>query len=148
MLDDGSHYPHEGKLAFSEVSVDPSTGSYALRVTVPNPEHILLPGMYVRAVIGEGVRADALLAPQQGIVRDPKGGASAMVVGIENKVEVRKVTVSQTIGDKWLVEEGLAAGDKLIVEGLQKIQPGMQVQATEAGTAAAPAASAKTAAAK
>ena len=137
LLEDGSSYRHDGKLAFSEVSVDPSTGSYALRVAVPNPENILLPGMYVRAVIGEGIRANAVLAPQQGITRNPKGSASAMVVGKDGKVEVRNVTVSQTIGDKWLVEAGLAAGDKVIVEGLQKIQPGAPVQATELGAAPA-----------
>ena len=137
LLEDGSRYKHAGKLAFSEVSIDPTTGSYALRVVVPNPESLLLPGMYVRAVIGEGVRANAVLAPQQGVAHDPKGGTSAMVVSKEGKVEVRKIKVSQTIGDKWLVEEGLAAGDKLIIEGLQKIQPGMPVQATEAGAAPA-----------
>ena len=137
LLEDGSRYAHEGRLAFSEVSVDQSTGSYSLRVVVPNPDGLLLPGMYARALIGEGVRQDAVLAPQQGIARTPKGGASAMVVSKDGKVEVRTVTVSQTIGDKWLVESGLAAGDKLIVEGLQKVQPGMAVQATEAGAAPA-----------
>lgn len=134
LLEDGSPYPHAGKLAFAEVAVDSGTGSFALRVTAPNPDGILLPGMYVRALVGTGVRAAAVLAPQPGIARDPKGGASAMVVGKDGKVEVRKVRVSQAIGDRWLVEEGLAAGDKLIVEGLQKIQPGMPVQATEAGS--------------
>jgi membrane fusion protein (multidrug efflux system) len=151
LLEDGSRYKHSGKLAFAEVSIDPTTGSYALRVTVPNPENILLPGMYVRAVIGEGVRPNAVLAQQQGVTRDPKGGASAMVVNKEGKVEARSIKVSQTIGDKWLVEEGLAAGDKLIIEGLQKIKPGMPVQAAEAGavdaaTAAKPAAAANAAA--
>jgi membrane fusion protein (multidrug efflux system) len=151
LLEDGSRYKHPGKLAFAEVSIDPTTGSYALRVTVPNPENILLPGMYVRAVIGEGVRPNAVLAQQQGVTRDPKGGASAMVVNKEGKVEARSIKVSQTIGDKWLVEEGLAAGDKLIIEGLQKIKPGMPVQAAEAGavdaaTAAKPAAAANAAA--
>lgn len=137
LLEDGSKYKHTGRLAFSEVSVDPTTGSYALRVVVPNPENILLPGMYAHAIIGEGTRPNALLAPQQGITRDPKGGANAMVAGKNGKVELRSVKVSQTIGDKWLVEEGLAAGDKVIVEGLQKIQPGVPVQATEAGAAPA-----------
>ena len=137
LLEDSSHYAHEGKLAFSEVSVDQNTGSYSLRIVVPNPDGILLPGMYVRALIGEGVRHDAVLAPQQGVARTPKGGASAMVVGKDGKVEVRNVTVSQTIGDKWLVEDGLAAGDRVIVEGLQKIQPGIPVQVTEAGVAPA-----------
>ncbi|MET0659647.1 MAG: efflux RND transporter periplasmic adaptor subunit [Steroidobacteraceae bacterium] len=133
LLDDGSQYKHLGKLAFSEVSVDPSTGSYVLRVVVPNPEHTLLPGMYVRALVGEGVRPNALLAPQQGIARDPKGGATALIVNAEGKVEPRRVSVSRTVGDKWLVDSGLAAGDKLIIEGLQKVRAGMTVAATEAG---------------
>ena len=136
VLEDGSQYAHDGKLAFSEVTVDPSTGSYLLRVKVPNPDHLLLPGMYVRAVVGSAVRQDGLLVPQKGITRDPKGNASAMVVGKDGKVEPRAVKVSRTIGDQWLVEDGLAAGDKVIVEGLQKIQPGVPVQATEAGTEA------------
>lgn len=128
ILEDGSHYGHEGKLAFAEVSVDPTTGSYGLRVEVPNPEHLLLPGMYVRAVLVAGTRPDALLAPQQGIARDPKGNATAMVVNASKQVEVRQVKVSGTYGDQWLVEEGLAVGDRVIVEGLQKIAPGMSVQ--------------------
>jgi membrane fusion protein, multidrug efflux system len=140
LLEDGSEYSHPGKLAFSEVSVDPTTGSFALRVVVPNPEHVLLPGMYVRAVVGTGVRENGLLVPQQGIARDPKGGTTAMVVGNDGKVEVRTVRVSQTIGDKWLVEDGLEPGDKVIVEGLQKVRPGAPVQASEAGAAPAPAA--------
>lgn len=135
LLDDGSQYKHLGKLAFSEVSVDPTTGSYALRVVVPNPEHTLLPGMYVRALVGEGMRSNALLAPQQAIARDPKGGTTALIVNAEGKVEQRKVTVSRTIGDRWLVDDGLVAGDKVIVEGLQKVRPGMPVLATEADAA-------------
>lgn len=131
VLEDGSEYPHSGKLAFSEVTVDPSTGSYALRVVVPNPDRVLLPGMYVRAVLGNGQRQNAILVPQQGIARDPKGNTSAMVVGKDGKAEQRQVVVSQAIGDKWLVESGLAAGDKVIVEGLQKIRPGVPVQAAE-----------------
>lgn len=139
VLEDGTRYAHEGKLAFSEVSVDPSTGSFALRVVVDNPDHILLPGMYVRAVVGNGVRQNAILVPQQGIARDPKGKATAMVVGADDKVAVRQVTVSRTIGDKWLVESGLAAGDRVIIEGLQKIQPGVPVQATEQSPVSTPA---------
>jgi len=146
LLEDNTRYPHDGSLAFSEVTVDPSTGSYALRVLVPNPDQILLPGMYVRAVIGAGVRRDAVLVPQQGIQRDPRGDTTALVVGREGKVEVRQVRVSHTIGDQWLVEQGLGAGDRVIVEGMQKVGPGMPVQAIEAGTethaAAAPAATA------
>jgi membrane fusion protein (multidrug efflux system) len=133
LLEDGSRYEHDGKLAFSDVTVDPTTGSFALRVVVPNPDHILLPGMYVRAVVGDGERDNALLVPQQGVTHDQKGQTTAMVVGKDGKVELRAVRVSRAIGDKWLVEEGLAAGDQVIVEGLQKIRPGMPLQPTEAG---------------
>ena len=131
LLEDGSRYPHDGKLEFSEVSVDRTTGSVRLRVVVPNPENLLLPGMYVRAEIGRGEREHAILVPQQGISRDPKGNTTAMVVGEGNTVEMRAVTVSQTIGDKWLVETGLNAGDRVIVEGLQKIKPGIPVNAVD-----------------
>ena len=141
VLEDGSPYPHKGKLAFSDVTVDPATGSYSVRVEVANPDNLLLPGSYVRAVIDNGIRHNAVLAPQQGITRNPKGNATAMVVNKEGKVEPRQVVVSRTIGDKWLVDSGLEAGDRLIVEGLQKIQPGMPVNAVEAGAeTAAPAA--------
>jgi len=133
LLEDGTEYDVAGKLAFSDVTVDPTTGSFALRVVVPNPSNVLLPGMFVRAVVGDGERANALLVPQQGVTHDPKGDATAMVVGKDGKVEVRPVVVSRAIGDKWLVESGLAAGDRVIVEGLQKIRPGAPVQATEAG---------------
>lgn len=139
VLEDGTEYDLPGKLAFSDVTVDPSTGSFALRVLVPNPQNVLLPGMYVRAVVGDGERQNAILAPQQGVTRDPKGGTTAMVVDKDGKVEVRPVVVSRAIGNKWLVESGLSAGDRVIVEGLQKIQPGAPVQATEAGAAVAPA---------
>ena len=143
LLEDGTEFSHKGTLEFSEVSVDPTTGSYALRVKVENPDQVLMPGMYVRAVVGSGVRENALLVPMQGIARDAKGDTTAMVVGKDNKVEVRPVKVSRVLGDKWLVEDGLQPGDKVIVEGLQKIQPGMPVQATEKGAApAAPAAAA------
>jgi membrane fusion protein (multidrug efflux system) len=138
LLEDGTEYSKPGKLAFSEVSVDPTTGSFALRVVVPNPDHVLLPGMYVRAVVGTGIRENGLLVPQQGVARDPKGGTTAMVVGGDGKVAVREVRVSQTVGDKWLVEGGLAGGDRVIVEGLQKIRPGAPVQPTEAADAPAP----------
>lgn len=141
-LEDGSTYDHEGKLAFSEVTVDPTTGSFALRVVVPNPDGVLLPGMYVRAIIGNGERKDAVLVPQQGITRDPKGNTSALVVGKDGKAEPRPVTVSRAIGDRWLVESGVKAGDRVIVEGLQKIKPGVAVQASEAGAPVAAKASA------
>lgn len=140
LLEDGTEYPRRGRLAFSEVTVDPSTGSTAIRMIVPNPKDLLLPGMYVRAVVSTGQRHNALLAPQQGITRDPKGNASALVVNAEEKVEARKVKVSRAVGDKWLVEDGLAAGDRVIVEGVMKVKPDMSVQATEAGAAPPPAA--------
>ena len=133
LLEDGTRYGHDGRLAFSEVTVDPTTGSYGIRVVVPNPDNLLLPGMYVRAVIGSAVREGALLAPQQAIVRNSKGEPTAMVVGKDDRIEVRAVKVSHAIGDKWLVEDGLAAGERVVVEGFQKIRPGVTVQAVEAG---------------
>lgn len=132
VLEDGSTYRHGGKLTFADVTVDPTTGTFLLRVLVPNTEQLLLPGMYVRAVFSIGVRENGVLVPQQGIARDPKGHTTAMVVGQDGKAEQRDVQVSRTIGDKWLVDGGLAAGDRVIVEGLQKIRPGSPVQATEA----------------
>jgi membrane fusion protein (multidrug efflux system) len=140
VLEDGSRYAHDGALEFSDVSVDPGTGSYLLRIKVPNPDRMLLPGMYVRALVGNGVRPQGLLVPQQGIARDPGGNATALVIGKDGKVEARVAQVSRTIGDKWLVDGGLAAGDRVIVEGLQKVQPGMPVQATEMTTTPAGAA--------
>lgn len=131
-LEDGSAYPVPGQLQFSDVTVEPGTGSFLLRVLVPNPKALLLPGMYVRATIVEGVLPNGLLAPQRGITRDPKGNATAMVVGVGNKVELRNVTTARAVGDQWMITSGLAAGDRVVVEGLQKIQPGMPVQPAEA----------------
>jgi membrane fusion protein (multidrug efflux system) len=131
VLEDGSAYPLPGKLQFSDVTVQPGTGSFLLRVLVPNPDNLLLPGTYVRATISEGVLKDALLAPQRGITRDPKGNATAMVVGKDGKVEMRNVTTARAVGDQWLVTSGLAAGDRVIVEGLQKIGPGAPVQVAQ-----------------
>lgn len=132
LLEDGTPYAHEGKLAFVDVTVDPGTGSFLLRVEVPNPDNILLPGMYVRAIVSLGERQNAVLVPQEGVTRDPRGNAIAMVVNGDGQVERREVEVSRAIGNKWLVEGGLAPGDKVIVEGLQKIQPGMPVEYSEA----------------
>jgi membrane fusion protein (multidrug efflux system) len=137
VLENGSAYAGVGTLQFSDVTVDPTTGNFLLRVIVANPSQLLMPGMYVRAIVGEGVRPVALLAPQRGITRDPKGGATALVVNRDGKVEAREVRVSRTIGDQWLVEEGLSDGDRVIVEGLQKVQPGMPVTAVEAAPAEA-----------
>ena len=147
LLEDGTLFDHQGRLSFAEATVDPTTGSFNLRVVVPNPGQVLLPGMYVRANVASGARANALLVPQPAITRDPKGGATAMVVNAEGKVEPRQVKVSRTVGNRWLVEDGLKAGDRVIVEGLQKIQPGAVVKPVERGSAptppAAPAAPAK-----
>ena len=131
LLEDGSRYAQEGSLAFTEMTVDPTTGSYALRVEVPNPESLLMPGMYARAILAIGSRSQALLVPQQGIARDPKGNTNAMVIGADGTVEARPVRVSRTIGDRWLVEEGLNVGDQVIVAGLQKIKPGIPVRTVE-----------------
>ena len=127
LLINGSRYEHDGKLQFAEVTVDPTTGNYQLRALVPNPDGLLLPGMYVRAVLGEGVLAQGLLAPQQSIIRDPKGNATALVVNHDGKVEPREVKVSRTVGNQWLIDDGLVAGDRVIVEGLQKVRPNQVV---------------------
>jgi len=132
ILEDGSEYAHQGKLAFTDVAVDPMTGSFALRVVVPNPDSLLMPGMYVRATVSNAVLERGLLVPQRGIGRDARGNASALVVNSDNTVEQRAVQVGRTIGDQWLVSSGLLAGDRVIVEGLQRIRPGVPVQATEA----------------
>ena len=136
LLEDGSTHPEPGELAFSEVTVDPATGSFILRVVVPNPGQRLLPGMFVRARLGSGARQQAVLVPQQAVARDPKGDTSVMLVA-DGTVEQRPIRVSRTVGDAWLVESGLAAGDRVIVEGLQKIRPGAAVEATERQPAAA-----------
>lgn len=142
LLEDGTAYAREGKLAFADITVDPTTGSYTLRVTVPNPDGVLLPGMYVRALVGNGVRSAAVLVPQQGVARDPKGNVSAMVVGKDNKIVQRQLEVNRAIGNRWLVDKGLNAGERVVVEGLQKIGPGATVAPTEAGSKPAAAASA------
>lgn len=131
-LEDGSAYPHEGTLEFSEVSVDEGTGSVTLRAVFPNPDHLLLPGMFVHAQLGSAVNQQAILAPQQGVTRDPKGQATALVVGEGNKVELRKLQAERTAGNRWLVSEGLKPGDRLITEGLQFIKPGDEVIPGEA----------------
>ncbi len=137
LLPDGSEYPHKGRLTFTGVTVDPATGRLLLRALVDNPERLLMPGMYVRARVTLAERRDALLAPQRGITRDPKGTAIAMVVNSQGVVEQRQVVTGATVGDQWVVEKGLSAGDRLIVEGLQKIAPGVQVEASEAPAAEA-----------
>ena len=140
LLEDGSAYPLPGTLKFSEVTVDQSTGSVTLRAVFPNPGQALLPGMFVRAVVVEGVNENAILIPQRGVTRNPAGTAMVMTVGAEEKVEPRPIKVVRTVGDSWLVSDGLKAGDRVILEGLQKARPGTVVKAVPFGSApAAPA---------
>jgi len=142
-LGDGTLYPRDGTLEFAEVAVDEATGAVTLRATFPNPDDTLLPGMYVRAVLDQAVDTTAILAPQQGISHDAKGNATALVIGAGDKVEPRTLVTERAIGDRWLVSSGLAAGDRLIVEGLNKIGPGMPVHPTEIKPHAADAPAAK-----
>jgi membrane fusion protein (multidrug efflux system) len=129
VLDDNTPYALEGELAFSDVTVDQGTGTVTLRAVFPNPKHDLLPGMFVRAILEEGVNDQGLLAPQQGVTRNARGEATALVLGSDNKVELRTLDLGEAIGDKWVVKSGLKAGDQLIVDGLQKIKPGVSAQA-------------------
>jgi membrane fusion protein (multidrug efflux system) len=129
VLEDGATYAHTGVLQFSDVSVDEGTGSVIIRAVFPNPDRLLLPGMYVRARVNIGVVPNGVLAPQIAISRDQTGKATAMVVGPGNKAELRTLETPRTVGDKWLVTAGLKPGDRLIVDGLQKVQPGAQVKA-------------------
>ena len=126
-LEDGSEYAHPGTLEFSEVTVDEGTGSVTLRALLPNPERLLLPGMFVREEIQEGVRQGAVLAPQQGVSHNQKGEPNALVVGPDNTVELRTITTDRAIGDQWLVTSGLKPGDRVIVEGIQSAKPGAKV---------------------
>ncbi|EKJ3370143.1 multidrug efflux RND transporter periplasmic adaptor subunit AcrA [Salmonella enterica] len=128
---DGIKFPQSGTLEFSDVTVDQTTGSITLRAIFPNPDHTLLPGMFVRARLQEGTKPTALLVPQQGVTRTSRGDATVLVVGADNKVETRQIVASQAIGDKWLVTDGLKAGDRVVVSGLQKVRPGAQVKVQE-----------------
>ena len=128
VLEDGTAYPLEGTLQFRDVTVDPTTGSVILRVVFPNPEDVLLPGMFVRAVVKEGIHEQAILIPQQAVSRDPKGNPFALIVDAEEKVGQRILTLDRAIGDKWLVSAGLAAGDRVVVEGTQRVRPGASVK--------------------
>ena len=127
-LEDGSRYAHPGVLQFAESVVDMNTGTVTVRARFPNPEGWLLPGMYVRAEFSPVQARDAILAPQQGISRDTKGNATALVISTDSKAELRTVVTERTVGDKWLVSKGLQPGDRLIVEGLGRIQPGQAVR--------------------
>ncbi len=130
-LDDGSDYAQTGQLLFSEVSVDQTTGSVTLRALFPNPDGLLLPGMFVRETIEEGVRQNAILVPQRGITHNQHGDATAMVLGADNKVSIRVVATDRAIGTDWLIAKGLGAGDKVLVGGLQNVHPGDTVQPRE-----------------
>ncbi len=137
VLEDGTLYPQPGTLKFSEVTVDPSTGSVTLRTLFPNPQQLLLPGMFVRVILKEGVNERAILVPQRGVTRNPAGNAMVMVVGAEEKVEPRVIKVVRTVGDNWLVSDGLEPGDRVILEGTQRARPGTVVKAVPFGTPAA-----------
>ena len=135
-LEDGSAYPHAGQLQFSDVTVDETTGMVTLRALVPNPEKLLLPGMFMRATLQQGERPDGLLVPQAAVARTPRGGATVLIVDAQNKVEQRDIQVSQSQNGNWVVESGLKAGERVIVAGLQKVGVGAQVTPTEAAPTA------------
>ena len=128
ILENDTEYAQEGSLQFSDVTVDPTTGSVILRVVFPNPDNTLLPGMFVRAILNEGVNQQAILVPQQGVSRDHRGNPVALVVDDKSKVEMRSLTIDRAMGDKWLVTAGLNPGDRVIVEGLLRLQPGTTVE--------------------
>jgi membrane fusion protein (multidrug efflux system) len=132
LLEDGTEYASKGSLQFSDITVDQSTGSVTVRAIFPNPRYVLLPGMFVRARIEEGVNDHAFLVPQIGVTHDPKGQATAMLVGPDNKAVVRALTLGGTRGSDWIVEGGLNDGDRVIVAGVQRVKPGAVVQAVEA----------------
>lgn len=133
ILSNGAEYPHDGTLEVSEVAVDEGTGSVTLRAVFPNPDKNLLPGMFVHARLLAGVRQQALLVPQQGVTRNARGEPTAMVVGPDNKVELRQIKTERAVGNRWLVGDGLQAGDRVITEGLQFIRPGVEVDPRPAG---------------
>jgi len=128
ILDDGSEYSWKGKLQFQDVTVDPTTGSVVLRMVFPNPKGMLLPGMFVRAIIQEGVHKKAMLVPQQAVSRDPKGNPLIFTVDKEGKVQQKQLTLDRAIGNEWLVSSGLEQGDRVIVEGISKVKPGIPVK--------------------
>ncbi|HDR9875248.1 TPA: efflux RND transporter periplasmic adaptor subunit, partial [Burkholderia cenocepacia] len=138
ILEDGKTYSEPGKLQFSDVTVDPTTGSVTIRAIFPNPGRVLLPGMFVRARIEEGVNENAFLVPQIGVTHDQKGQAIALVVTAANKVEMRPLTTTGTYGQNWIVEGGLQAGDHVIVQGVDKVRPGATVKTVPAQLAPAP----------
>jgi len=129
ILEDGTIYPLEGTLQFKDVTVDPTTGSVILRAIFPNPKGVLLPGMFVRAIIKEGINKKAILIPQQAVFRDPKGSPFVYIVDKDSKVQIRPIVIDRAIEDNWLVSEGVSVGEKVIVEGFQRIMPGAAVKA-------------------
>jgi membrane fusion protein (multidrug efflux system) len=133
-LEDGSAYPLAGQLEFAEAMVDPNTGTVTLRARFPNPSGVLLPGMYVRAKLAQGVVQNAILVPQQAVSRNPRGDATVMVVGADSKAVLRTISTERTVGDKWLATGGLKAGERVIVEGLDRIKPGQKVRPVPAGS--------------
>lgn len=137
-LEDGTPYAHEGRLQFTDVTVDRSTGMVTLRAIFPNPDKELLPNMYVRAELVEGVSETAMLAPQRAVLRDANGNASVYIVTADNKIVQRPVKVSRTSGDKWIVTSGIEPGERIVIEGLQRIRPGASVRVVEAPGASAP----------
>jgi membrane fusion protein (multidrug efflux system) len=134
-LEDGSEYGLTGRVEFAEPVVDQNTGTVTLRATFPNPSGLLLPGMYVRARLSQAVAQNAILVPQQGVARDPKGAATVFLVGADNKAMLKVVKTERTVGDKWLVSQGLAPGDRVITEGLDKVKPNQPVRPAPAGSA-------------
>jgi membrane fusion protein, multidrug efflux system len=135
LLEDGTRYRLPGTLQFTDVTVDPGTGSVTVRALFPNPQGVLLPGMFVRARIDEGVNDNVVLVPQVGVTRDATGRATALVVGADNKVSLRSLQATRTSGTDWVIEGGLNDGERVIVAGAQKVQPGATVHAVEAAPA-------------
>ena len=134
ILEDNNVYSWEGTLQFRDVTVDPSTGSVILRAVFPNPEGVLLPGMFVRAVVKEGINEQAILIPQQTVSRDPKGNPSVLLVDAAGKIQQRPLTLDRAISDQWLVASGLTAGERVVVEGMQKARPGSSVKVISGDT--------------
>jgi RND family efflux transporter, MFP subunit len=132
VLEDGSSYAREGLLQFTDISVNEGTGSVTVRAIFPNPDHLLLPGMFVRAVIDEGTNDHAMLVPQEGVTHDRNGRATVLVVGKDNKVSQRPVSAPRTLGDSWVIEGGLQEGDRVVVSGVQRVKAGMVVRAVAA----------------
>jgi len=137
VLEDDTSYPYVGALKFQDVTVAPTTGSVTLRMVFPNPEGILLPGMFVRAVVEKGVDENTIVVPQQGVSRDPRGNAVAFVLGPDGTVQDRTLELGRALANRWLVIQGLAAGDQLIVDGLQRVRPGAKARGVPAASMAA-----------